>query len=57
VNEFNSTNYTCFGCGKKGHIKVDCPNNESKERGASKKIERKGKAIKAYIAWQDNDGR
>jgi len=55
VNEFNSTNYTCFGCGKQGHIKVDCPNNESKERGASKKIERKGKARRAYIAWQDND--
>jgi len=37
-----------------GHIKVDCPNNESKERGASKKFEKKGKAKRAYIAWQDN---
>jgi len=26
-NESNSSNYTCFGCGKKSHIKIDCPNN------------------------------
>ncbi|XP_068491974.1 uncharacterized protein [Phaseolus vulgaris] len=38
-----------------GHIKTDFPNNESKERGASKKFEKKGKAKRAYIAWQDND--
>jgi len=50
VNEFNSTNYTCFGCGKQGHINVDCLNNESKERGAIKKFEKKGKARRAYIA-------
>ena len=55
MNEFNSLNYTCFGCGKQGHIKDDCSNNESKERGESKKIKRKGKARRAYIAWQDND--
>jgi len=55
VNEFNSTNYTCFGCGKQGHIKADCPNNESKEKGANKKFEKRGKARRAYIAWKDND--
>ena len=55
INEFNSTNYTCFGCGKQGHIKVECPNNESKEKGANKKFEKKGKVRRAYIAWQDND--
>jgi len=52
VNEFNSTNYTCFGCGKQGHIKADCPNNQ---RGAIKKFEKKGKTRRAYIDWQDND--
>jgi len=55
LNDFNSYNYTCFGCGKQGHIKVDCPNNESKERGANKKFEKKGKVKRAYISWQDND--
>jgi len=55
VNVFNSTNYTCVGYGKQGHIKADCPNNKTKERGASKKFEKKGKEGKAYTAWQDND--
>ena len=49
LNDFNSTNYTCFGCGKQGHIKADYPNNESKEKGASKKFEKKGKARRTYI--------
>jgi len=42
LNDFNFNKYTCFGCGEQGHIKVDCPNNENKERGASKKREKKG---------------
>jgi len=54
-NDSNSNKYTCFGCSEQGHIKVDCPNNENKERGASKKGEKKGKAKKAYIGWQDNE--
>jgi len=24
TSDFNSNNYTCFGCGEQGHIKVDC---------------------------------
>ena len=55
MNKFNSTNYTCFRCGKQGDIKVDCPNNEINERGATKKFKKKGKARRAYIAWRDND--
>jgi len=43
LNDFNSTNYTYFGCGTHVHIKADCPNNESKERGASKKLRIKEK--------------
>jgi len=54
-NDFNANNYTCFGCGKQGHIKVDCPNNEGKERGQSKRFEKKGKTKSTYISWQDND--
>jgi len=55
LNDFNSNKYTCFGCGEEGHIKLDCPNNESKKRVASKKGEKKGKAKRAYIDWQDNE--
>ncbi|XP_068492131.1 uncharacterized protein [Phaseolus vulgaris] len=53
-SEFNSNKYTCYGCGEKVHIKVECPNNEVKEKGDFKK-EKKGKAKKAYVAWDDND--
>ena len=43
-NDSNFSNYTCFGCVKPGHIKADCPNNQNKEKSASKKSERsKGK--------------
>ena len=55
LNDFNSNKYICFECGEQWHIKADCPNNENKERGASKKCEKKGKAKKAYIVWQDNE--
>ena len=48
-NDFNSNNYTCFGCGEQGHIKADCPNKESKEKKSSYK-EKKGKSKRAYIA-------
>ena len=48
VNEFNSTNYTCFGCSKQGHIKVECPSNVSKEKGGYKKYKKKGKLRRAY---------
>jgi len=53
-NDSNSSSYTCFGCGKPGHIKVDCPNNQNKEKSASKKSER-GKGKKAYISWEENE--
>jgi len=46
LNDFNANKYTFF---------ADCPNKESKEKGSSKKFEKKGKFKRAYIAWQDND--
>ena len=53
-NDFNSNNYTCFGCGEQGHIKADCTNKESKEKKSSYK-EKKGKSKRAYIAWDENE--
>jgi len=53
-SEFNFNKYTCYGCGEQGHIKFECLNNEVKEKGGFKR-EKKGKAKKAYIAWDDND--
>ena len=53
-NDFNPNKYTCYGCGEQGHIKAECPNNESKEK-VDYKEERRGKSKKAYIAWDDNE--
>jgi len=41
TSDFNSNNYTCFGWGEQGHIKVDCPNKEGNEK-KSKIRKRKG---------------
>jgi len=52
-NDFNSNNYTFFGCGEQGHIKADFP-NKSKEKKPSYK-EKKSKTKRAYIAWDENE--
>jgi len=54
MNDFNANKYTCFGCGKQGHIKEDFPNNENKEK-TKFKGERRGKTKKVYVAWDDNE--
>jgi len=53
-SEFNLNKYTCYGCGEHGHIKAECPNNESKDR-VDFKNERREKAKKAYVAWDGNE--
>ncbi|XP_068504123.1 uncharacterized protein [Phaseolus vulgaris] len=53
-NDFNINKYTCYGCGEQGHIKAECPNNEIKEK-TDLKNEKRGKAKKAYVAWDDNE--
>jgi len=54
-NYFNLNKYTCYGSyGEQGHIKAECPNNESKEK-VDFKSERRGKTKKVYIAWDDNE--
>jgi len=52
-NDFNSNNYTCFGCGEQGHIKADF-SNKSKEKKSSHK-DKKGKTKRVYIAWDENE--
>ncbi|XP_068466221.1 uncharacterized protein [Phaseolus vulgaris] len=54
LNDFNPNKYICYDCGEKGHIKAECPNNESKEK-ANFKGERREKTKKAYITWDDNE--
>jgi len=44
---FNSSNYTCFDCGKQGHIKVDCPNVINREKTFDKTQEKRGKVKKS----------
>jgi len=46
----NSNKFTCFGCGKQGHMKVDCPSLANMERANEKKSQKTGKGRKAYIA-------
>jgi len=35
--DLNSTNLTCFVCGRQGHIKAECPNLNNKDKTAKKK--------------------
>jgi len=52
----NSSNFTCFGCGKQGNIKLECPNLVHKDKAAEKKkFSKSSKGKRAYVAWDKND--
>jgi len=52
----SSSNFSCYNCGKQGHIKIECPNvNKEKEKVDDRKKDKKAKERRAYIAWEDND--
>ena len=48
----SNQNFTCFGCGKEGHMKADCPSFTKKNGDKGKK---EFKQRRAYIAWEEND--
>jgi len=52
--DLNSNKLTCYGCGKQGHVKADCPNLANKEKSIENKNYKAGKGRNAYVAWEDN---
>ena len=47
-NEPNSSNFTCYNCGKQGHIKIERSNaNKEKEKSVDSKKEKKPKEKRA----------
>jgi len=53
-SDSGSTKFVCFGCGKQGHIKADCPSIAIKDKAPEKKSNKSGKTRSAYITWEDN---
>ena len=51
-NQESSSKYECYGCGERGHLKADCPNQKKNEEIKEKKFFKKKKA---YIAWDDDN--
>ena len=45
----------CYKCNRPGHIKTNCPSNESWPEKKEKKSYKEKRSKKAYIAWDDND--
>ena len=40
----NSSKFSCYNCGKQGHIKIECPNvNKEMEKVDDRKRDKKGK--------------
>ena len=54
-SDIGYTEFTYFGFGKQGHMKVHCPSLVNKEKAHEKKSNKSGKGRKAYIAWEDNN--
>ena len=49
----DNNNYTCFECGKRGHIKSECL-IYLRKHGGEKKGKKDIKQKKAYITWEDS---
>jgi len=52
--DYGSTKLVCFGCGKQGHMKAECPSIATKDKAPEKKNNKSGKTRHAYISWEDN---
>jgi len=53
-SDSNSNKFTCFGCGKQGHMKVDCPSLVIMEKANEKKSHKTRKGRKAYTECEDS---
>ena len=52
----NTSNFSCYNCGKQGHMKIECPSiKKEKEKFDDRKKVKKAKERRAYIAWENND--
>jgi len=52
--DYGSTRLVCFGYGKQGYMKAECPSIATKEKAPEKKKNKSRKTRCAYIAWEDN---
>ncbi|WVZ17702.1 hypothetical protein V8G54_010684 [Vigna mungo] len=50
-NQESPSSVKCYGCGERGHMKIECPKSKKSEEKKEIKFLKKKKA---YIAWEDN---
>lgn len=55
LSKKDTNSINCYECGKKGHMKSDCPTFSKKKGKAPSKSNTKRKRRRAFIAWEDED--